>query len=249
MTGALATVAWLTWRQLFARRRGWLALAIAVFPFLLTFMYRLTSEDREGDRLLFMLGMNKEIVISVLLPLAAVIFGTTAFGGEVEDGTIVYLLVRPLPRWQVALVKYAVAVAVTFGIATVSVLVAWMALRTAELPAVFPRAFIAASLVASVLYCALFSAVGLMTRRGLVAGLLYLIFFENLLARSLQGVKWLSVREYGVSVAQWAGGDVVKWNTPGVPMSTVWVGGAIALAIALSMLMRKLGRYELAERL
>lgn len=249
MTHPLLTVAWLTWRQLFARRRGWLAAAIIVFPFVLTFLYRLSSEDREGDRLIFMLNMNRDMVVGVLLPLTAVIFGTTAFGGEVEDGTLIYLLVRPVPRWRVALVKYVVAVLVTVAVVSASVLLAWFALRTDELPGVFARAFLTAGLLGALLYCALFSFLGLVTRRGLVLGLLYLIFFENIMSRALQGVKWLSVREYAVSVAQWAGGDVVKWQVPGVPMTTVWVGGSIILAVALMMVMRTLERYEMAERL
>lgn len=249
MTGPLPTVAWLTWRQLVARRRGWLAAAIVVLPFMLTFLYRLTSEDREGDRLLFMINMNRDAVIGVLLPLTAVIFGTTAFGGEVEDGTLIYLLVRPVQRWRVALVKYVVAMAVTTAIVAAAVLLAWFAIRTAELPAAFPRAFLTAALGGALLYCGLFCYLGLVTRRGLVVGLLYLIFFENLMSRTLQGVKWLSIREYSWSLAQWAGGDVVKWQTPGVPMSTVWIGSAIILAVAVTLVMRRLSTYELAERL
>lgn len=249
MKGPFMTIAWLTWRQLFARRRGWLAAAIVVLPFILTFFYRLASEDREGDRLIFMLGMNREIVIGVLLPLTAVIFGTTAFGGEVEDGTLIYLLVRPLPRWRVALTKYLVAVLVTVVIIAVAILFAWLALRTAELPGVVPRSFVSASLVGALVYCALFSYVGLVTRKGLVLGLLYVIFFENVLTRNLPGVKWLSVREFGVSVAQWAGGGVVKFADASVPMTTVWIVGSIILVAALSMTIRAMTRYELAERL
>lgn len=249
MNSPILTVVWLTWRQLFARRRGWLAAAIAVLPFVLTFFYRLASEDREGDRLVFLLRLNRDIVLGVLLPLAAVIFGTTAFGGEVEDGTLIYLLVRPVPRWKIALAKYAVAVVVTGAVITFAVLLAWLALRSDELPGVFARSFVTAGLLGSVLYSALFSYLGLVTRRGLIIGLMYIIFFENVLTRNLQGVKWLSVREFAVSAAQWAGGDVVKWPAPGVPMSTVWVAGSIILVVALAMTMRKLARYELAERL
>jgi ABC-2 type transport system permease protein len=243
------TVAWLTWRQLFARRRAWLAAAIIVLPFILTFFYRLTSEDREGDRLLFTLGMNREIVIAVLLPLTAVLFGTTAFGGEVEDGTLIYLLVRPVSRWQVTLVKYAIAVLVTLSIVTAAILLAWFALRTPELPWTVPKAFIAASIVGSIVYCALFSYVGLVTRKGLVIGLLYVIFFENVLTRNLPGVKWLSVREFGISVAQWAGEGIVKFTDATVPMTTVWVAGSIIVVAAMAATMRTLMRYELAERL
>jgi ABC-2 type transport system permease protein len=249
MNGPLMTVAWLTWRQLTARRRAWLAAAAILLPFILTFFYRLASEDREGDRLIFMLGMNRDIIIGVLVPLTAVIFGTTAFGGEVDDGTLIYLLVQPLPRWRVALTKYAIAVLITAAINTAAILLAWFAMRNGELPAAIPRAFIAAALVGSILYCALFSYVGLATRKGLVLGLLYIIFFENVLTRGLAGVKWLSVREFGVSVAQWAGGGVVKFTDASVPMTTVWVAGSIILVAALAMTIRTMMRYELAERL
>ncbi|MEK7402660.1 MAG: ABC transporter permease subunit [Gemmatimonadota bacterium] len=249
MNGALMTVAWLTWRQLFARRRAWLAVAIVVLPFLLTFFYRFASEDREGDRLVFLMNLNRDLILGVLLPITAVIFGTTAFGGEVEDGTLIYLLVRPVPRWQVVLVKFAVAALVSAVIVAASVLLAWFALRNAELPPAFAKGFVTATLVGAVLYCGIFAYLGLVTRRGLVVGLIYTIVFENILARNLPGVKFLSVREYAISLAQWAGGDAVKWPAPGVPMTTVWVAGSIILAIALAATMRRLGRYEMAERL
>lgn len=246
---ALTTVAWLTWRQLMARRRAWMAAGVVVLPFLLTFFYRLASEDREGDRLVFMLLLNREVVLGVLLPLTALIFGTTAFGGELEDGTLIYLLVKPLSRPMVALAKYVVAVAVTAGTVALAALLAWLALRNAELPGTFVRAFAVAVLVGAVLYGGIFSYLGLFTRRGLVVGLLYVIVFENILARNLPGVRWLSVREFAVTVAREVGGDVIRTATPAVPMSTVWVAGGVILAVALAMTMRSLARYELAERL
>jgi len=249
MNGALMTVAWLTWRQLFARRRVWLAAAIAVLPFLLTFFYRFASEDREGDRLVFLMNLNRDLVLSVLLPITAVIFGTTTFGGEVEDGTLIYLLVRPVNRWTVVLVKYVVASLVSAVVVSVSVLLAWFALRNPELPASFAKGFLVATVIGALLYCGIFGYLGLVTKRGLVFGLIYSIVFENILARNLPGVKWLSVREFTVSIAEWAGGGSIKWPTPGVPMTTVWVAGSIILAAALAVTMRRLERYEMAERL
>ena len=249
MNGALMTVAWLTWRQLFARRRAWLAAAIVVLPFLLTFFYRFASEDREGDRLVFLMNVNRDLVLGVLLPITAVIFGTTTFGGEVEDGTLIYLLVRPVQRSSVVLVKYAVAAVVTAVIVAASLLLSWLALRTAELPPAFVRGFITAAFIGAFLYCGIFAYLGLVTKRGLVIGLIYTIVFENILARNLPGIKWLSVREFTISLAQWAGGDAVKWPQPGVPIATVWVAAAIILVAALWSTMRRLGRYEMAERL
>ena len=49
----------------------------------------------------------------MLLPLVAVIVGTSALGSELEDGTIVYLLARPVPRWRIAIVKWLMAWLVT----------------------------------------------------------------------------------------------------------------------------------------
>lgn len=243
------TVAWLTWRQLFARRRVWLAVAIAVLPFLLTFIYRLSSEDREGDRLAYMLNMNSGILLGGLLPLTAVIFGTTAFGGEVDDGTLLYLLVRPIPRWRVVLIKYLVAVLVSVVIIFASVLLAWLALRNSDLPWSFAKSFLIATGLGAAMYCAVFTYMGLVTRRGLIFGLLYIVFFENVLSRNMEGVKSLSVREFAQSIAQWASDGSVLWDGFVVPMSTVWTAGAIILVVALALAMRRLSRYEMAERL
>jgi ABC-2 type transport system permease protein len=246
---APATILWLTWRQLFARRRVWIAAAIAVIPFLLTFVYRFTSEDREGDRFAFLLVMYKEVLLGVLLPITAAIFGTTAFGGEVEDGTLIYALTKPVPRWLVVLLKYLVALAVTLLVGAVAVLLSWFSLRNAELPGRFAGTFLLACVVSGVIYCALFTLLGLVTKRGLIFGLLYIIFFENVMSRNFAGVKFLSARELSVAVAQWASGGLVKWPAPPVPMTTVWTVGSIILVVAIALTMRKLARYELAERL
>ena len=101
----------------------------------------------------------------------------------------------------------------------------------------------------ALVYNGIFAYLGLVTKRGLVFGLIYTIVFENILARNLPGVKWLSVREFTVSVAQWAGGEAVKWPVPGVPITTVWIAGSIILAGSVAATMRRLARYEMAERL
>ena len=243
------TIAQLTWRQLFARRRVLIAIAIAVIPFLLTFLYRFMSEDREGDRLGYFMGTNRELLFSVLAPLTAVIFATTAFGGEIEDGTLIYLLAKPVPRWQVVAIKYGVALLVTLMVGFVGVLLPWFALRNAELPGALARGMLFGVVVSAVVYCALFTWVGLKTRRGLLFGLLYIIFFENVMSRNFDGIKSLSARELSLSAAQWASAGTLKWTEPGVEMSTVWWVGSIILVVSMFLAMRGLTRYELAERL
>ena len=36
------------------------------------------------------------LVVTTLLPLAALVYGTAALGAEIEDGTAVYLLSKPV---------------------------------------------------------------------------------------------------------------------------------------------------------
>src|SRR3954471_2220508 len=143
MSGPIdTTVVWLTWRQLFARRRLYLAAAFSLAPFLVASIFRLTAGDVEASSAAFLIGLLREIVIGTLLPLAAIVFGTTAFGGEIDDGTLVYLLVKPLPRWQLVLSKLTVATLSTFAVIAPAVLLPWLLLRNAELPPSFAGGFL-----------------------------------------------------------------------------------------------------------
>jgi len=183
-----------------------------------------------------------------LLPLAGVIFGTTAFGGEVDDGTLVYLLVKPIRRWTVVLSKLAVASLSTLAVIAPAVVLPWLVLRGPDLPFSFAGGFLVGAAVGAVIYCALFLSLGLATRRALVVGLLYVIGFEATLSRSLNGLRSLSVREFSVSVSQAASAGAIK-IPDAISMSTVYWMGTIILVGAVAWTIRKLVQYELAERL
>ena len=49
------------------------------------------------------------LVIRIVLPLVALVFGTAALGSELEDGTAVHLLTKPIRRSTIVLAKIAVA--------------------------------------------------------------------------------------------------------------------------------------------
>ncbi len=92
-------------------------------PLVITLFFKATARNGDATGLQFLRELYGGIVAFVLLPLAAVVFGTAAFGGEIDDGTIVYLLVKALPRWQLILSKYAqVAVLATFLMMVVAIL-------------------------------------------------------------------------------------------------------------------------------
>jgi ABC-2 type transport system permease protein len=243
------TVVWLTWRQLFAGRRLYLAAAFSLAPFFIAVIFRLTAGDVAGSSSGFLITLLRDVVIGTLLPLSAIVFGTTAFGGEIDDGTLVYLLVKPVVRWRVVLSKYVVAVACTFSVMIAGIVLPWLLVRSADLPATVPLAFAAGAGGGALIYCALFLTLGLTLRRSLVVGLVYVIGLEIVLSRSIAGLRSLSVREFALSITEAVGKAAVQFADPTVRMTTVWTMGAIMLFGSIAFAMRRLARYEVAERL
>ena len=243
------TVVWLTWRQLFAGRRLRMAVAFSLAPFLIAIIFRLTASDVAGASAGFLLGLLREVVIGTLLPLSAIVFGTTAFGGEIDDGTLIYLLVKPIVRWRVVLSKYVVAVGCTFSVMIAGIVLPWLLVRNADLPVTVPLAFAAGAGAGALIYFALLLTLGLTLRRSLVVGLVYVIGLEIVLSRSIAGLRSLSIREFAFSMTAAVGKAAVQFTGPTVRMTTVWTMGAIMLVGSIAFAMRRLARYEVAERL
>ena len=132
----------------------------------------------------------------VVLPLVAVLAASSVLGPEVDDGSIVYLLSKPISRHAVAISKWVVAWVATLLAGAlplyVSALVAGGGSRA-------PAAGLAA-LVAGTTYSALFLAVSALTRHAVIVSLLFVLIWEGLLGNLLSGVAWLSVAQWGLRV-------------------------------------------------
>lgn len=243
------TVAWLTMRQLFTRKRLVTSALFAVSPLAIALFFKATARNGDATGLQFLRELYSGIVAFVLLPLAAVVFGTAAFGGEIDDGTIVYLLVKALPRWQLILSKYVVAVLATFLMMVVAVLLPWLALGAPSDSLPLLEAFIAGIALGAVLYNALFVTLGLTSKRALVLGLLYVVVIEITLSPNIAGLKSFSVREFVMTVVGQLAAAVPRVVPGAVSTRTVWTMGAIILVGGLGAGIRWLSRYEMAERL
>jgi ABC-2 type transport system permease protein len=250
MNGPLnLTVAGLTFRQLFTRRRFVASALFAASPLLIALVFRATAHRNDPTGAEFLAALYQNVIAFVLLPLSAVVLGTAAFGGEIDDGTIVYLLVKSLPRWTLVLSKYVVATIATTAIVLVAVVLPWLALGAPSAVAPVVGAYVAAIALGAALYSAIFVTMGLMSRRALVLGLLYVVVLEIALSPNVVGLKSLSVREFVMTVVGKlaAGAPGVQAGT--VSPGTVWTMGTIILVAALALGIRWLGRYEMAERL
>jgi ABC-2 type transport system permease protein len=205
----MGTVASLTSRSLLGRRRTFVLLLLPVALLALCTLARvLASLDRdiaaelEGPLSPDLLGA---FGIAILMPLLSLIAGTGAIGPEIDEGSIVYLLAKPLNRLAIVVTKLLVAlgVVVTFGVLPIAV--AGVVL-TGEIGAV-TIAFTSGALAAAVAYVSLFLLLAVVTRNAVVVGLVYALVWESLVGGLVPGAQALSVQQWSLAVVQQVLGD------------------------------------------
>lgn len=137
---------------------------------------------------------------AVVLPLTALIIGTSVLGAEIDDGSVLHLMATPVSRTSVVLSKFAAAVLLTicFGVIPLY-LAAGIATSFGDQLA---AGLLAGSLVAAAAYSAVFVMLSVLTTRAIAVGLLYLLVWEELLGNLIGGVRVLSIGQYSASVAQ-----------------------------------------------
>lgn len=184
------------------------------------------------------------ITLGLVVPLAALLLGTGALGTLIDDGTIAYLLVKPVPRWALALAATLVAGAATAGLTGLATLASGVLLLGGGEPGLV-AGMVAGAALASVLYAAVFVALSVFTGRALIAGLAYVLVWEGLVTTLLEGTKLLSIREYALAIVAAMGGEAVDPSAVALPvalaLSAAVLVGAYVLASA------RLARFEVSE--
>jgi ABC-type transport system involved in multi-copper enzyme maturation permease subunit len=121
-----------------------------------------------------------------VLPLAALFYATSLVADEVEGKTLTYLLTRPLTRAAIFAGKFAAYVATTFTLALPAAVVTFFVLMTAPSApplgtalADLPRD-LGVMLLTLVAYGALFGLLGVLLKRPVIPGLVFLYGWELL---------------------------------------------------------------------
>jgi ABC-2 type transport system permease protein len=215
------TIVGVTLRALLGRRRTILMLLLAGVPVLLGLLVRANGSGVRD------VGATLDgLVVRVVLPLVALVFGTAALGSELEDGTAVHLLTKPIRRSTIVLAKIGVAGTLTAALLVPSTVIAGVLLARAgssQLSVTFAMAI--GVLVGSYLYVAIFVALSVATSRGLIIGLGYALIWEGVLAGLLPGSQVFSVREYVRGIA--------AILSPTATDSIVGAGAVLYAAVAL----------------
>ena len=178
--------------------------------------------------------------LSLLVPVVALVFASASLGDPSEDGTLVYLWLRPVPRWQLALSAFAASVTVVAPIAVAPLVVGAAVTGTGWR---LVAASAAGGMLATVAYSAVFCGLGLRVRRALAWGLAYLLIWEEAVARISHGAArvslFVSTRSLAASIAR---------HTPPPRNSVSAVTGLVfplvVTVVALAVTARSLDRGE-----
>jgi ABC-2 type transport system permease protein len=208
---ALAALFALTLRQYVRGRRLLVLGLLFLLPSALAVVVRLGRHKPDPDILEFAFIFN--LIPHALATLTALLYAGGMIQDEVEEQTLTYLLLRPLPRWALYVTKYAATWVVTAGLTCTFTLLTYGVIywnapeQWSEV--LSGRAWEVAVLLAlaQASYCALFGAISLLTRRSMIVGLAYIVGFEGLLASFGSVARQLTVMYYFRVLA-------VRWLDP-----------------------------------
>lgn len=191
----------LTLRQFTGGRTARLIVALSLIPAIFAAIFAARPWGVSADE--FLVELFRELIAPTLLPIVVLLPATAAFGDELEDGTLPYLLMKPASRVRLVLGKYAATLLVTIPALAVgqavTALIASRAPEAAGVVRVLGSMAVAATAAAMVLG-AVFLLVSLFIPRALLAGMVYIFAWESLLGRFLPGVEAISSRAYTLRV-------------------------------------------------
>lgn len=197
--GALWTLFVLTLRQ-HVRGKRWMVMgALFLLPSALAILIRTTAREAPSIVSEFMLVWM--LIPQALLPLLALLYASGIVQDEQEEQTITYLLVRPIPKWAMYVVKLLATLTTTVALVAVFTAVTYAAIYVgadADAAVVRERCLttIGIHALAVAAYCCLFGLLGLVTRRTLVIGIVDIALVEGVLANMPFGIRLMTVIYY-----------------------------------------------------
>lgn len=238
----------LTLRQSVGRHRWGLVVFLVILALLPVFISAITLEisrldpdlrrdlSQEATRLAFLQGLFGGFQLPLLYPILALILMGATLREEIQNDTIPYLWMKPLPRAAILGSKYAGVVLVALVIAEASV-IATGALLTGDGGVL--GAFALSAALALLAYGALFLALSLWVDHALLWGFAYLLGWEEIFSRISNAVSQLSIRHYAQRLSEALLGQEpdVSWG----------VSAGVLLGITIGLLALSVLRFSRME--
>jgi ABC-2 type transport system permease protein len=135
----------------------------------------------------------------LVVPVVTVVLAANALGGERRDGTLSFLVLRPIPRSAISAAKITGAATATIVLNAIGALALGLVhVLIGGSAALIPPLLVGAA-VASLVYTAVFLPFGFLTERAVIVGLIFVFVFEGAIVTALSGLATLSPWRIGFS--------------------------------------------------
>ena len=229
-------------RQLAGRWRITLILLLAVLPVALSAVVAVLSEsprDQGGVIDVFFDGM----MIGAVMPIVMMALATAAFGNELEDRTLSYLVLKPLARWLIVLPKLLASLALGAPVIIISGAVVAFLLLDGDVRASIA---VAVALLAGVVaYASIFTWAGLVSKSALPIAVMYVFVWEGLISTFLGGIRYLSVRGYTLAIMHGIDGDSFgEFDERVIELPSAVIGAVAATVVFFGLAVYRLRRMD-----
>jgi hypothetical protein len=221
--------------------RRWAAL-LSACVFIVLFGLLAHAIERSAEWAFAMVAA--EGILSLAVPIGALVVGDAILGAEVRGGTFHFTWLSPTPIWQIVIGRWIGGVLVALAtIAPAAAIAAVVAGAPSDIGAI-----VLAASVEAVTYLAIFIAIGCLTRRTAVWSLAFVFLVERLLGAALTGIAQLS--------PQWESRSAfvgmidvvpVRLEREGIPAGWAAIGRlAVVTAVALAIAVWRMRHLRLA---
>lgn len=225
----MSTIFFLTLTQLTQRRRYALVVVLALVAPLVALAIEVFATVTASELVEIHDAVTDTLLISTVLPVAALLLATATLGDEVEDQTLVYLALKPIPRWQIALPKLAATlVAVAVPVVTGGI-ISSLFLSNADVGTSLLTG--AGIFVGAAVYSALFGWGGLASRQAIAFGLGYVFLWEFSISGLFSGLRFVSVRQYSLGVIRGVDGERLQELSSNLELSQALIGALVVVLL------------------
>lgn len=174
----------------------WLIVGLVLFAVALLYL----ATNSNAPRMESYSALSSLLVFQIL-PLASAIFTSAVVSAEVEQKTIVYLLTRPIPRWQLLLARSLASVVAVIFVGLIALIAVSLAVFGTVGHPQFGKDLIA-MVIGGFAYGSFFLLLSLVINRSMIVALLFAFGWEMALPRLPGDVRLLSINTYVTGVSQ-----------------------------------------------
>ncbi len=171
----------------------------------------------------------------IIVPIVSLVFAAASLGDVRDDGTLVYLWLRPMGRAPLVVAAAAAAVTVSLPLCVIpTALGGWLATDFVADSGGVALGALAAAALGTFAYSCLFVLLGLLFRKAVLWGIAYVLLWEGLAVGLGDFAERLSLRGYARSVLARIADIDLGFTTYGLVTAVVVLASVSAVSLALA---------------